>query len=49
MAYEKFKKLDGKKHDRKIKAIIGMSLAKFNILLVAFAAAYDALQLERCQ
>jgi len=33
MAYEKFKKLDGKKHDRMIKATIGISLAKFNILL----------------
>jgi hypothetical protein len=49
MAYEKFKKLDGKKHDRKIKAVIGISLTKFNILLVAFAAAYDAIHLERCQ
>ena len=49
MAYEKFKKLDGKKHDRKIKSIIGMSLPKFNILLVAFAAAYDAVQMERCR
>jgi hypothetical protein len=49
MAYEKFKKLDGKKHDRMIKATIGISLAKFNILLVAFTAAYDAVQLERCQ
>ena len=49
MAYERFKKLDGKKHDRKIKSIIGMSLSKFNILLRAFSAAYDAVQLERCQ
>ena len=47
MAYEKFKKLDGKKHDRKIKSIIGMSLPKFNILQVAFAAAYPAIQQER--
>ena len=48
MAYERFKKLDGNKHDRKIKSVIGMSLSKFNILLVAFAAAYDAVQRERC-
>ncbi len=47
MAYERFKKLEGKKHDRTIKAVIGMSLSKFNILLVAFAVAYDAVQLER--
>ena len=49
MAYERFKKLDGERHDRKIKSIIGMSLPKFNILLAAFPAAYDAVQLERCQ
>ena len=49
MAYERFKKLDGNKHDRKIKSVIGMSLSKFKILLRAFAAAYDAVQLERCQ
>jgi hypothetical protein len=49
MAYERFKKLDGNKHDRMIKAVIGISLLKFNILLIAFAAAYDAVQLERCQ
>jgi len=49
MAYERFKKLDGKKHDRQIKSIIGMSLSKFNILLAAFAVAYDAVQLERCE
>ncbi len=49
MVYEQFKKLNGKKHDRRIKAVIGISLSKFNILLVAFVAAYDAVQLERCQ
>ena len=49
MPYEQFKKLDGKKHDRRIKSVIGISLSKFNILLVAFTAAYDAVQLERCQ
>ena len=49
MVYEQFKKLNGKKHDRRIKAVIGISLSKFNILLVAFVAAYDAIQLERCQ
>ena len=32
-----------------IKATIGISLEKFNILLLAFTAAYDAVQLERCQ
>jgi hypothetical protein len=49
MAYEKFNQLDGKKHDRMIKATIGISLEKFNRLLVAFTAAYDSVQLERCQ
>ena len=49
MPYEQFKKLDGKKHDRRIKAVIGISLSKFNILLVAFTAAYDSIQMERCQ
>ena len=49
MPYEQFKKLDGKKHDRRIKAVIGISLSKFNILLVAFTAAYDSVQMERCQ
>ena len=32
--------LDGKKHNRQIKAVIGMSLSKFNILLVAFAVLF---------
>ncbi len=49
MAYKRFKKLDGKMHDRKLKSIIGMSLPKFNTLHAAFAAAYDAVQQERCQ
>ena len=31
-----------------IKAVIGMSLSKFDILAVDFAAAPDAVQLERC-
>jgi len=49
MAYERFKKLNGKKHDRMIKSLIGMNLSKFNILVAAFAVAYDAIHLERCQ
>ena len=47
MAYERFIKLDGEKHDRMIKATIGMSRAKFDILASAFAVAYDSIQLER--
>ena len=49
MAYERFIKLDNEKHDRMIKATIGMSRAKFDILASAFAAAYDTIQLERLQ
>ena len=49
MAYERFIKLDGEKHDRMIKATIGMSRQKFDILAAAFAAAYDSVQLERLQ
>ena len=49
MAYERFKKLNGEKHDRMIKSIIGMNLSKFNILVAAFTVAYDAIHLERCQ
>ena len=49
MAYEKFTKLDSEKHDRMIKATIGISRSKFYRLAVAFAAAYDTVQLERLQ
>ena len=49
MSFETFKKLDGKKHDRRIKAVIGISRSKFDILAVAFALAYDAIQVERYQ
>ena len=49
MAYERFKKLDGEKHDRVIKSLIGMNRSKFDILATAFATAYDAIQLERLQ
>ena len=49
MAYERFINLDGEKHDRMIKATIGMSRLKFDILATAFAAAYDSIQLERLQ
>ena len=49
MAYDKFTKLDSAKHDRIIKATIGMSRAKFDILASAFAVAYDSIQLERLQ
>ena len=49
MAYERFIKLDAEKHDRMIKATIGMSRSKFDILATAFAAAYDSIQLERLQ
>ena len=34
MAYEKFKKLDGKKHDRRIKAVIGISLEKYGDIVI---------------
>jgi len=49
MAYDRFAKLDAEKHDRIIKSLIGMSRSKFDILATAFAAAYDAIQLERLQ
>ena len=49
MAYEKFTKLDSEKHDRLIKATIGISRSKFDRLAAAFAAAYDTVQLERLQ
>lgn len=49
MAYERFTKLDGDKHDRIIKSLIGMSREKFDRLAPAFATAYDAIQLERLQ
>jgi hypothetical protein len=49
MAYDRFKKLNGEKHDRMIKSLIGMNISKFNILVSAFAVAYDAIHLERCQ
>jgi len=49
MAYERFKKLDGEKHGRVIKSLIGMNRSKFYILATAFATAYDAIQLERLQ
>ena len=49
MAYDRFVKLDDEKHDRIIKSLIGMSRSKFDILATAFAAAYDAIQLERLQ
>jgi hypothetical protein len=47
MIYEKFTKLDNEKHDRMIKALIGMDRSKFNTLAKAFASAYDAIQQER--
>ncbi len=49
MAYDRFAKLDGEKHDRIIKSLIGVSRSKFDRLATAFAAAYDAIQLERLQ
>jgi len=49
MAYEQFKQLDAVKHDRTIKSLIGMSRAHFETLAVAFAVAYDAVQLDRLQ
>jgi len=45
MAYEQFKQLDAVKHERTIKSLIGMSRAHFETLAVAFAVAYDAVQL----
>ena len=47
MIYEKFEKLSDKKHGRIIKAVIGMSRAKFDFLAEAFAAALLATQQER--
>jgi hypothetical protein len=44
---QKFTKLDNEKHDRMIKALIGMDRSKFNTLAKAFASAYDAIQQER--
>jgi hypothetical protein len=49
MAYERFAKLDAEKHDRTIKSLIGMNRIKFDILVPAFAAAYDTIQRERLQ
>lgn len=49
MAYEQFKQLDAVKHDRTIKSLIGMSREHFDTLAVAFAVAYDAVQLDRLQ
>jgi hypothetical protein len=49
MAYEPFKKLDGVKHGRTIKSLIGMRRAHFDSLAVAFALAYDAVPLDRLQ
>jgi len=37
------------KHDRTLKSLIGMSRAHFDTLAVAFAVAYDTVQLERLQ
>jgi hypothetical protein len=42
-----FEKLNDGKHDRAIKALIGLPRSKFDILAVAFAAAYPAIQQER--
>jgi hypothetical protein len=49
MIYDKFEKLNDGKHDRAIKALIGISRPKFDKLAVAFAAAYPAIQQERCE
>ena len=47
MIYDKFEKLNDGKHDRAIKALIGMPRSKFDKLAVAFAAADPAIQQER--
>ena len=47
MIYDKFEKLNDGKHDRAIKALVGMSLSKFDMLAAAFAAAYPAIRQER--
>ena len=49
MIYETFEKLSDKKHGRTIKAVIGMSRSKFDLLAKAFAAALLATQQERRQ
>ena len=47
MIYEKFEKLSDEKHGRTIRAVIGMSRSKFDLLAKAFAAALLAIQQER--
>ena len=47
MIYDKFEKLNDGKHDRAIKALIGIPRSKFDKLAVAFVAAYPAIQQER--
>jgi hypothetical protein len=49
MAYERFTKLDGERHDRIVKSLVGMDRSKFDRLVPAFAAAYDVIQRERLQ
>ena len=49
MIYDKFEKLNDGRHDRAIKSLIGISRPKFDKLAVAFAAAYPAIQQERCE
>ena len=47
MLYDKFEKLNDKKHGRAIKSIIGMSRSKFDLLAEAFVVALLATQEER--
>ena len=47
MTYDKFEKLSDEKHGRTIRAVVGMSRSKFDLLAKAFAAALLATQQER--
>lgn len=47
MIYDEFEKLSDEKHGRAIKAVIGMSRSKFDLLAKAFAGALLATQQER--
>lgn len=47
MLYDEFEKLNDESHGRTIKSVIGISRSKFDILAVAFSAAFLAMHKER--
>jgi hypothetical protein len=47
MLYDEFEKLNDDNHGRTIKSVIGISRSKFDILAVAFSAAFLAMNKER--